>query len=149
VTYREQEYTERPGASLVLRCYCDAPAEVNCATCRRARCAQHVQRGLCSRCASAVERELSASSSKRWWISTSAGFAFAFAMLMLEAFGRGSLGLMFVGLPIAVTLGEVLRRRARARLMRELRPKLATTVGELPPPPSEEPFPEASKRFHY
>lgn len=129
MVYREQKYVERRGTAVVhIRCYCDAPTTVRCITCRRARCAQHVVRGLCSRCSVAIQRGLDADSNARWWIAGIAGVVFFISMLALQF-----LRLPFMGAPFAVAVAGALYRLQRARLIRKLRPMLATSVGELPP----------------
>jgi hypothetical protein len=141
VLYRDLDYVEPPAKLLVLRCYCDAPATTDCASCRRPRCAAHVTRELCSRCTEAVERELQRSSGGRWMAAGAAGVALAVAMLCLHA-----VTLPLTGLPMALVTGALLRRKKRAQVIRELRPMLATTIGELPSPPRDEAFPEPTQR---
>jgi hypothetical protein len=141
VLYRDQDYVEPPAKLLALRCYCGAPATTDCASCRRPRCAAHVERQLCSRCTEAVEREVRRSSGGCWVVSGAAGVAVAVAMLCLH-----SVALPLTGLPLALITGALLRRLRRAQAIRELRPWLAATVGELPSPPRDEPFPEPTQR---
>lgn len=142
MVYREQKYVERGELAVKLRCYCDAPAVVYCVTCRRARCAQHVVRDLCSRCSVAIQRELAADTNARWLLSGIAGVAFFFSMAALRL-----LGLSFVGLPLAIAVAGALYQLQRARLIRKMAPRLAALVGELPPAPSGSPFPEEDERF--
>jgi hypothetical protein len=84
---------------------------------------------LCNRCTQAVEREAPRLSSTAWTIGGAAGVVIAVALLV----AAGPVGI-FAGLAGGVVAGGVSYRGLRRRLVNTLRPRLASTVGELEPP---------------
>ncbi len=139
MTYREQEVRERPIKAIELRCYCDAPAEVNCDSCRRPRCAAHVAEGLCSRCSVVINRALDKDRARRWEVSVASGVAVTVGALVLKLFA-----ISLAGPPLAVGGIVLLRRLRRRTLVKELRAPLALSTGDVAAPVEhEEPFPTA------
>ncbi len=138
VAYRDQPYVDRPGPLLVLRCYCGAEAVASCQACRRPRCAEHLTAALCRRCSDAVERALSAANHRYIWPGFVSAFGGAVTLLVLHLVSA-----TLLALPAGVLVSVMMRRRERARLIRQLGPRLSATVGELPPPPDEPEFPTA------
>lgn len=139
MTYREQAFRELPVKRLELRCYCEAPAEVNCDSCRRPRCARHVAAGLCSRCSVVISRALVKDSGRRWILGGGAGVVFTVGTLVVKLFA-----LSLAGLPIALLSAELLRRARRRHLVTTLRAPLALSTGDVSAPVEhEEPFPSA------
>lgn len=135
--YREQEYVEK--------CHCNAAAVAPCASCGRARCAHHLERGLCNRCAQFIGAEIEKRSARPWLSGSVTGSGFAFAMLAL-----GLPGVTIIGLPLGIATffgHKVLQRRRLTRLMG---PALSASKGELAPPASDfERFPDAPSRSPY
>jgi len=141
--YREHEYVER--------CQCNEPAIGPCASCGRARCALHLERGLCNRCTQWIGRELDQRSTGRWVSGGVAGTLLTLALLVSGVF----YGLL-IALPVSVGWYFGLRGYQRARLVRRMGPALAASKGELPAPErkiSESPSsstglpPDAGPRF--
>jgi len=122
--YREQEFVER--------CFCDQPATQPCRCCGRARCELHLQRDLCNRCTQFVEREVSRSAGRAWWLGGVCGVVTTFGLLV-----AGMTASVLVGLPVAVAVGLAYARIKRARAIRALGPQLSASRGELPPAPRE------------
>ena len=87
--YREQEFVER--------CQCEAPAIGPCGSCGRARCAAHLERGLCNRCAQAIGRELARGEKRDYWLASAVFTTIAIATAMVH-FVPG----FFLGVPLAV-----------------------------------------------
>lgn len=144
MTYREQEVRELPVRALELRCYCEAPAEVNCASCRRPRCAAHVAAGLCSRCTVVIERAMAKDSGRRWTLGGGAGVVVTLGALIVKLFP-----LALAGLPIALVTAEALRRARRRHLIETLRAPLALSTGDVTASAEyEEPFPSAPAPPH-
>jgi len=119
--YREQEFVER--------CQCNEPAIGPCASCGRARCAMHLERGLCNRCTQWIGRELAERSNGRW-IASSA----LVVVLTIIALAAGHIGGLVVALPLAVATYFTMRTTQRHRLIKRMGPSLAASKGELPQP---------------
>jgi hypothetical protein len=129
--YREQAYVER--------CHCHEPAMGPCASCGRARCARHLEKGLCDRCVQFVRAEVERRSVRPWVSSTVVGVGVAMGMLV-----AGLASFTLLGLPIGVATHVAHRRLQRRRLIRQMGPGLSASVGELPAAPREtEKFPDA------
>ena len=129
--FRDQTYVER--------CYCEVPAIGPCGSCGRARCAAHLDRGLCNRCTQAVTRELSQRSGSRWWLASASGVGVAVTMLVAHVFTG-----VILGLPLAVAVHAVTKRVQRRRIIAEAGPALAASKGELEAPSREDStFPSA------
>ncbi len=125
MAYREQAYVERSAE----RCFCDAAMARRCRCCRRARCAEHLARGLCDRCGQAIARRRDGIATRAWLLSGVVGAALTVAMIAV-GMPAGILGA--VALAAAVRVGS--ERALLAGTIKQLRPGLATTVGELPAP---------------
>ena len=140
MAYREQAYVERSAE----RCFCDAAMLRRCRGCRRPRCAAHLARRLCDRCGQALARRRGGLSAIAWTLGVVAGALTALALLVAHLTSA-----VVVGLAVAPVVGVVVYRALVARAIKQLRPTLATTVGELPPPPRDfEQFPtERGSRF--
>jgi hypothetical protein len=128
--YREQAYVER--------CHCNAEATAACGACGRARCAQHLENGLCNRCTQWVGRELDMRASTRLFTAGASGVVFALGTLVTHVATAS-----IIGLPIAFATFYGLRAWQRRRLVKQMGPALAASKGELPPPPEEPQFPDA------
>jgi len=128
MAYREQAYVERSAE----RCFCDAAMARRCRCCRRPRCAEHVARGLCNRCDQAIARRRDGIATRAWLFSGVVGVALTVAMIAV-GMPAGILGA--VALAAAVRVGS--ERALLARTIKQLRPGLATTVGELPAPATD------------
>ena len=133
LVYREQEYVER--------CACDEPAVAGCASCGRARCADHLHRGLCLRCTEAIRREMDARTGGHLTVSGAIGVAITLGCLALHT----AAGLL-IGIPCAIAAFFALRRLQRRRLIAVMGPLLAASRGELPPPPRD---PDPSPGDHH
>ncbi|HEY0986336.1 MAG TPA: hypothetical protein VGD80_04755 [Kofleriaceae bacterium] len=119
--YREQEFIER--------CQCDAPATGSCASCGRARCAAHLERGLCNRCMQAIGREMDALGTRRFVTASVVGVTITLATLVAHlTFG------IVIAAPVA--FATFFRQRAvqRRRLIARMGPALSASKGELPSP---------------
>ncbi len=135
--FRTQTYVERSAE----RCFCDAVMVRRCRCCRRPRCGEHVARGLCDRCGQALDRRRGGLSAAAWMLGGAAGAIAALAMLIAH-----STSAVVVGLAVAPVVGVVVHRALITRSIKQLRPELATTVGELPPPERTfEEFPAAPR----
>ncbi|MBK7077524.1 MAG: hypothetical protein IPH44_35040 [Myxococcales bacterium] len=135
--FRTQPYVERSAE----RCFCDAAMVRRCRCCRRPRCGEHVARGLCDRCGQALDRRRGGLSAVAWTLGGVAGAIAALAMLVAH-----STSAVVVGLAVASVVGVVAHRALLARTIKQLRPMLATTVGELPLPERNfEEFPAAPR----
>ena len=125
---REQAYVERSAE----RCFCDAAMARRCRCCRRPRCGEHLARGLCNRCDQAIARRRDGIATRAWLFSGVVGVALTVAMIAV-GMPAGILGA--VALAAAVRVGS--ERALLARTIKQLRPGLATTVGELPAPATD------------
>ena len=125
MAYRDQAYVERSAE----RCFCDATMARRCRCCRRPRCAEHLARGLCDRCDQAIARRRAGIAARAWMLSGVVGVALTVAMIAVGV-PAGALGA--VVLAAAARVGS--ERVLLARTVKQLRPGLATTVGELPAP---------------
>ena len=122
MTYREQTFAER--------CYCDEPSTRACAACHRPRCDAHIAgRGLCHRCEDAVEVEVAGRTGGRWVQSGAAGTVTSVAALVAHVPMTG----LLVGLVAAIGVFVSARPLQRRRVVRELGPRLAASVGEVRP----------------
>ena len=119
--YREQEFVER--------CVCEDAAVGACACCGRARCAFHLERGLCIRCTQAIGRELDARANHRWAVAGVTGTTITLAALVMNL----TIGIA-IGLPLAIALLPGLKRRQRRRLIAQMGPTMSALQGELPSP---------------
>ncbi len=130
MAYREQAFIERSAE----RCFCDVPVTKRCRCCRRPRCEEHREQGLCTRCRQAIDRRRSALQSTAWWIGGIAGVVGTLTMFLLA--------MMFLAVPLgallAVGAGLGAYRVLVARTIKELRPSLSVLVGELPAPSLDE-----------
>lgn len=133
--YREQTYVERSAE----RCFCDAVEVRPCRCCRRPRCRDHRARGLCDRCHQALARSESTRTTWSWLTGGTAGVTVALGALLAFASASG----VVLGIPLAVAVGAATRQAMLQRAILAQRPRLATTVGELPAPVAEERFPDA------
>lgn len=119
--YREQEFVER--------CVCNDPAVGPCGSCGRARCANHLERGLCNRCNQAIGRELAARSNQRFVVASVSGTALTVGTMIAHlTFG------IVIGLPLAFATFFGLRAMQRRKLIALMGPALAASKGELPQP---------------
>lgn len=135
--FRTQRYVERSAE----RCFCAAVMVRRCRCCRRPRCGEHVARGLCDRCGQALDRRRSGLAAVAWTLGGGAGAIAALALLLAH-----SISAVVVGLAVAPVVGVVVHRALIARAIKQLRPQLATTVGELPAPARDfEEFPAAPR----
>jgi hypothetical protein len=134
--YREQEYVER--------CHCSEPAVSACDACGRARCALHLEKQLCNRCAQAVAREMDLRTNRRWVTAAATGSLFALGTLV-----TGLIGAAIAGLPLGIATYYGVRSLQRRLLVKQMGPALSASKGELPPPPSEPEFPEAPPIRYY
>jgi hypothetical protein len=134
--YREQTYVERSA----VRCFCDAVTTRSCACCRRPRCRDHLARGLCDRCHQAVARSEPTHATWSWLTGAVAGVSLALGTLL----ALGSASGVLLGIPLAVAVGAATRQALIRRSIRALRPRLATTVGELPASIPDQAFPKPS-----
>ena len=123
--YREQEFVER--------CLCDALAVALCEACGRARCALHLERGLCMRCTEAIGRELARCERRHYWIASTVVVSTAIAAMVIRV-----LPVFLLGFPLGPATYVALRRRARRQLIQEMGPALAASNGELLPEPEPE-----------
>ena len=129
--YREHEYVER--------CHCHEPAMGPCDSCGRARCARHLDKGLCDRCVQFIGAEVERRSARPWVSSAVVGVGVAVGMLV-----AGLASLTLLGLPLGVATHVAHRRVQRRRLIQRMGPALAASIGELPPPARDtEKFPDA------
>ncbi len=119
--YREHEFVER--------CQCNEPAIAPCAACGRARCALHLERGLCNRCTQWIGRELDARTTGRWVKSGVLGTVLSLGML-----AGGMIAGPVVALPVSIATYFGLRTFQRRRLIVRMGPSLSASKGELPPP---------------
>ncbi len=105
---------------------------------RAARCARHLEKGLCDRCVQFVGAEIERRSGRPWVSSTVVGVGVAMGMLV-----AGLASFTLLGLPIGVATRRASRLQRR-QLIRQMGPGLSASVGELPPPEREtEKFPDA------
>jgi hypothetical protein len=118
--YREQEFVER--------CVCEDPVAGPCLCCGRARCAFHLERGMCSRCTEAIGREMAQRSSRWVWLAGGSGVAVTLGLAMVHT----AIGLP-IGGALAVAAYFVMRARARRTLIARMGPSLSALIGELPP----------------
>ncbi len=116
------------------RCFCDAAMARRCRCCRRPRCDEHLARGLCDRCGQAVDRRRPGLSAWAWTIGGGAGAALTLGLTLV-----GVTSAIVLGFAVAVVAGGAGYQALVARAINQLRPELATTVGELPLPPRDEP----------
>jgi len=118
--YREQTFVER--------CFCESAAVGPCGCCGRARCARHLERGLCNRCTQFVDRELEDTAARRTLVA--GGLAVGIVLATLAA--HLTFGIL-IGLPVG--LGTLFGTRAwqRRRAILQLGPALSASRGELPP----------------
>jgi hypothetical protein len=123
--YREQEFVER--------CFCEVPAVAPCVACSRARCALHLERGLCPRCTEAVRRELARCESRHYWIAGTVFTCVAFATMLTRI-----LEVFLLAFPLGIATYVALRRSARRQLIQEMGPLLAASSDELLPEPEPE-----------
>lgn len=119
---------------------CETPAIGPCASCGRARCAGHLQRGLCDRCTQAIERQVVARAGTRLVASSVTAIGVTVGMLAAHT----AVGLV-LGLPLSFGMFFALRWTQRRRLIKQMGPSLSASKGELPvgreaPEPT---FPEA------
>lgn len=92
---------------------------------------------MCDRCGQALARRRGGLSALAWTLGVVAGAGTAAALLVAHLTSA-----VVVGLAVAPVVGVVVYRALVARAIKQLRPTLATTVGELPPPPRDfEQFP--------
>ena len=110
-----------------------------CASCGRARCGRHLERGLCDRCVQFVGAEVERRSGRPWVSSGVVGVGVAMGLLV-----AGLASFAVLGLPIGIATHVAHRRLQRRWLIRRMGPGLSASVGELPPPAREtEKFPDA------
>jgi hypothetical protein len=119
--YREHEFVER--------CHCSEPAIGPYVSCGRARCALHLERGLCNRCTQWIDRELDKRTTGRWVGSGVLGTMMTLGMLVTGIpFG------IVVALPLSVGAYFGMRGLQRKQLIARMGPALAASKGELPQP---------------
>lgn len=149
MAYREQTFIERSAE----RCFCDSTAIVRCRCCRRPRCDEHRERGLCNRCGQALDRRRPALADAAWWFGGRIAVAGAAIVIGMGIFAPWValvlLWIMLVLVPLLAVGGGLVGHRVIVdREIAKLRPWLSTTLGELPPPSEEVPFPEAPPPRH-
>lgn len=123
--FRSQAYIERSAE----RCFCDAAMLRRCRCCGRPRCGEHLARRMCDRCGQALARRRGGLSAIAWTLGVVAGALTALGLLVAH-----STSAVVVGLAVAPIVGVVVYRALVGRAIKQLRPTLATTVGELPSP---------------
>ena len=137
MTYREQTFAER--------CYCDAPATVACRVCHRPRCATHIAaRAQCHRCTEAIELELAGRTGRRWVASCATGAVTSVSAMFAHVPMTG----LLVGIAAAIGVFVSARPLQRRRAIRDLGPRLASSVGEVRPSAQyDAPFPAPGKDY--
>jgi hypothetical protein len=119
----EELYRE---ARFVERCFCEAPAPERCECCHQARCAAHLQEGLCTRCTQAVSRFVRRRGGTAWLIGGASGVV---ATLVVLPFAPATA--VFLGITTAFGAAISSLRHARKHAIAKLGRQIPLR-GELP-----------------